>query len=86
MTNAGEWTTEMKEDWRQRRDEYREWQSRIDESQEEAIRYGELRKSAKELSLHLPDGYSIEVDYDEMGHHRVSVIGPHGVMLDSHGA
>lgn len=55
----------------------------LDKDQEEAIRFGELKKAAKELSLFLPEKYFIEVDYNELNQHRISVIGPHGVMVDS---
>ena len=74
--------SEDKEEWRQRRKEHEAWQSQLDESQEEAIYFGELKKSAKELNVHLPAGINIEVDYDEMGKPRVDVVGPHGVMTE----
>ena len=77
-----EWTSEMKEDWRARRDEYAAWQSRLDESKEEAIFMGELRKAAKELNVFLPDQYRIEVEYDEMDHIRVNVMGPQGSLIE----
>ena len=80
--NNTEWTTEMKEEMYQRRNEYRQWESRLDEEQEEAIYFGELRKAAKDLNVHLPDNINIEVDYDEMGQYRVCVVGPHGVMTE----
>ena len=77
--------SEWKEDWQARKDDLESWQSQLDEEQEEAIYFGELQKSAKDLNVLLPDGYSIEVDYNEMSKPRVSVIGPHGVLVDSDG-
>ena len=77
--------SEWKEDWQARKDDQASWQSQLDEDQEEAIFFGELKKSAKDLNIFLPDGYSIEVDYGEMGNPRVSIIGPHGVLVDSDG-
>ena len=77
--------SEWKEDWQARKDEQLSWQSQLNEEQEEAIYFGELQKAAKDLSVHLPDNINIEVDYDEMGKPRVSVVGPHGVLVDSDG-
>ena len=55
----------------------------LDEDQEEAIRFGELKKYAKELSLFLPEKWFIDVDYNELNQHRVSIISPSGVVVDS---
>ena len=77
--------TEDKEEWRAKKDDHDYWQSQLDESQEEAIYFGELRKAAKDLNIHLPDGYNIEIDYGEMGNPRVSILGPRGIIVSTDG-